>query len=240
MKQNEIIFHSKQYFNFERQRHAPVPAKNKIPQWFLDASKYKTDESGNVVFAHKEKMPSYKSCPAMLDSFISGYMLLTPCDIYFEKINDEINIHTEVGFTQFCGKRGKEIGFPTPPGYETTHFYWYTNWMPQVPKGYGCLYIHPLNRFDLPFLTISGFVDSEEFSVPGNSPFFIKKDFEGIIPAGTPYLQVIPYKIEDWNMSVKQYSYKDIVEDKKNMQEKFIEDVGTNYKTKFWRKKKYD
>ena len=53
----------------------------------------------------------------------------------------------------------------------------------------------PINRFDLPFLSISGFIDCNYgFSLAGNMPFFIKKGFEGVIPAGTPYMQIIPIK----------------------------------------------
>jgi len=32
----------------------------------------------------------------------------------------------------------------------------------------------------------------------GNYPFFLKKDFEGIIPAGTPMYQMIPVKRDSW------------------------------------------
>jgi hypothetical protein len=44
-----------------------------------------------------------------------------------------------------------------------------------------------------------------------NFPFFLKKDFNGIIKAGTPIIQAIPFKRETWDMEVidsgKPYKY---------------------------------
>jgi hypothetical protein len=56
---------------------------------------------------------------------------------------------------------------------------------------------HPLNRTDLPFYTLSGIVDSDNYMGEGKVPFFIKKDFTGIIPAGTPIVQIIPIKTDE-------------------------------------------
>ena len=45
----------------------------------------------------------------------------------------------------------------------------------------------------------------------GNLPFFLKSGFEGIIPAGTPIYQILPYKREDWQ-SVKDSSIVEVAE----------------------------
>ena len=69
-----------------------------------------------------------------------------------------------------------------------------------MPDGYSGLIVHPLNRLDLPFFTISGTVDFDTFYYPKvtNIPFYIKKGFSGIIPKGTPMFQIIPVKREHW------------------------------------------
>ena len=41
--------------------------------------------------------------------------------------------------------------------------------------------------------------------VGGQIPFFIKKGFEGIIPKGTPFAQLIPFRKETW-VSEEDYS----------------------------------
>ena len=101
----------------------------------------------------------------------------------------------------------------------------------------------PINRFDLPFLSISGFIDCNYgFSLAGNMPFFIKKGFEGVIPAGTPYMQIIPIKNENWEMELKNYNIEEITtryhEEQKEL---FTGHLGeTHYKERFWKKKKYE
>ena len=58
---------------------------------------------------------------------------------------------------------------------------------------------HPLNRNDLPWIVLSGVVDADVHPLrPGNMPLFIKENFEGIIPKGTPIFQLIPFKRENW------------------------------------------
>jgi len=236
----EMQFNSAQVFNNNRVNFEPTASKNVMPKWFLRHGKYKKDEFGKEVFSEGEKMPSWKACPAVLDTLVSGYVLRTPCDILVTKQGGEYKIIPEKGFEKFVGLRGKELGFPTPPGYEDIHFYWYLNWMPQVPKGYTVLATQPINRFDLPFLTISGFIDCEEFGFPGKAPFFIKKGFEGFISSGTPYIQMIPFYQEDWKLKNNYYSEEELIARYNKQKENFISKIRTNYKEKFWIKKKYE
>jgi hypothetical protein len=97
--------------------------------------------------------------------------------------------------------------------------------------------MHPLNRVDLPFITISGIIDFDKsIHAPiGNIPFFIKKGFTGTIPAGTPMFQMIPFKREDWKSENQTYS--DIFWQKKLNERKGIADI---YKKKVWQKKSYE
>jgi hypothetical protein len=49
----------------------------------------------------------------------------------------------------------------------------------------------------LPFITSSGIID-EEVLWEGSFSFWIKENFNGIIPINTPILQIIPFKRENW------------------------------------------
>jgi hypothetical protein len=106
-----------------------------------------------------------------------------------------------------------------------------------LPDGYSAIVMHPLNRVDLPFITMSGIVDFDKsIHAPiGNIPFFIKKGFEGTIPAGTPMFQIIPFKREDWNSENQPYS--DIFWQEKMKERKSIANI---YKKKIWQKKSYE
>ena len=59
-----------------------------------------------------------------------------------------------------------------------------------------------MNRFDLPFYTMSGIVESDIWGLPVFTAFFLQKDFIGVIPKGTPIFQIIPFKRDDWEREV--------------------------------------
>ena len=129
--------------------------------------------------------------------------------------------------------------FPSPIGYYEEHFAWYPEWGIQVPEGYSALFMTPMNRFDLPFLNTSGVVDNDKVHLLGTFPFFIVKDWEGVIPKGTPFLQVLPFKREDWEHNVEYLNIKE-------MQDKLIANAnfyrqpdGGIYKSKVWTKRDY-
>lgn len=173
---------------------APVPMKGIIPEWYRNAERYYSDK-------HGMKFEGLKTCVPFLDAMISGYALVLPVNMYVTKDeNDEIKITWDKIETSPVNERMGLTGhtIPRPPGHEKNHLAWTCQWGWKVPKGYSVLLTHPVNRFDLPFTTMSGIVDSEEFMGWGNVPFFIKSGFEGVIPAGTPIAQLIPIKREKW------------------------------------------
>jgi len=121
---------------------------------------------------------------------------------------------------------------PRPAGHLRNHLVWTSNWAWKTPKGYSMLVTHPLNGWHLPFTTMSAIIDSDKFNGPGNIPFFLKKDFEGIIPKGTPYAQLIPIKRKKWTMV---YSKK--LTD--SMMYNGVENTSGLYKERTWEKKIY-
>lgn len=254
----KIIFHSKSFKN--KKEYAPSAAKNNIPKWFSSKDKYKREQDGSIkktLYVGKDGIEKYaneltwKSCPAILDSFIYGYYLYTPCDIEFKKENEEYSVTQDESFMSgvskktfsFCGVRGSDQSFPSPIGYENIHFTWTTNWFPQTPEGYSVLLTHPINRFDLPFLTLSGIIDCSGYINGGLLPFFIKKDFEGILPAGTPYAQVIPLKNEHWQNENIFYNEEEMDGHRKQMNFQYSidhPDHTTNYKQIYWESKNFN
>ena len=72
---------------------------------------------------------------------------------------------------------GKQ-GFPPPAGHSNHHFAWELPISFRTPPGYSILVTHPLNRFDLPFTTTSGLMDSDRWVTGGNIPFFFKNNID--------------------------------------------------------------
>ena len=106
----------------------------------------------------------------------------------------------------------------------------------KTPRGYSTLFTHPHNRFDLPFYTLSGIVDTDKYNLPINFPFFIKNDFTGIIKAGTPLAQITFFKRHHWFKTIKKYDKnycsKEIF--------KFFSTIDRSYKKLIWQKKEYE
>jgi hypothetical protein len=70
----------------------------------------------------------------------------------------------------------------------------------------------------------------------GQTPVLFKNNFSGIIPAGTPIAQIIPFKREDWIIKEDKSLYFDadtIGKKARNVMSGF-------YKNNFWNKKNYD
>ena len=235
----KITFHSNRVYNEEKATLNPEPAKKNFPSWFIESSRYWFPENKDSL--------SFKACPSLVDAFMSGYVLKTPCDIYFgRKVESDIFKHTETfqaftekGYEDFCGTRPDMVGFPKPMG-TNKHHHWYPNWMPGLEDGYSAIYVHPLNRYDLPFVTLSGIIDNDKMDTPGLMPFFLKDGFEGLIPKGTPYAQVIPFKREDWVSDEKMYTQEEILERHNFQANKFRVPEGGAYKKKVWSRKRYD
>ena len=120
------------------------------------------------------------------------------------------------------------------------HFAWWADWAVELPLGYSALYTHPLNRFELPFLTASGVVDNDKVHLPGTMPFFLLKGVQGVLPAGTPYAQIIPFKREHWEAEIDvSLSAEQISVRKKANLAKYRQPDGGVYQREVWERRKY-
>lgn len=270
---NVIKFISNHPENRNLEQYKPAPVRSYIPEWYLNKDKHKKLPNGlyqTTIWDHPathEKMfkrkLSWKSCPAILDVFMTGYYLFTPCDITisiegqkedgstifkvdldekFKRYDIESNDGRKHHTHPFCRARGVEEGFPVPDGYDPVQLVWNSNWYAQVPEGYTTLFAHPLNINDLPFRTVNGFIDcSNDIVGPGNIPFHIKKGWEGTIKAGTPYAQIIPYKNEQWSHEVIHKDQNEVFEfiERKKLTD-FVGPDETKYKQHSWLKKRYE
>ncbi|NBU22879.1 MAG: hypothetical protein EBS38_03055 [Actinobacteria bacterium] len=134
------------------------------------------------------------------------------------------------------GGRGETSLIPAPEGYSPTDLFWITNNVIELPSGYSLLVTHPNNRFDLPFLTLSGIVDADGLMTSGRLPFFIKSGFSGVIPKGTPICQILPFKREAWRL------LEDPALVEKNHKNSWLSSsvVFGWYKRSIWQRKIYD
>ena len=97
----------------------------------------------------------------------------------------------------------------------------------------------PMNRFDLPFLNTTGIVDSDKVHLLGSFPFFIIDGWEGVIPAGTPYLQILPFKREDWEHKIDMLEPSEMQSKYMNNANFYRRPDGGVYKSEVWSRRKY-
>lgn len=212
----------------------PIPIKKLLPEW------YRTSET-TIPGDEGEESAGLKKCVPFLDAMISGYSLVTPVDIFVSETESgelKVGWNSPDEFADFIHERPKESAakLPRPAGHHPNHLAWRGSWGFKTPRGWSVLVTHPLNRFDLPFTTTSGIIDSDNYSTSGNLPFFIKKGFTGVIPAGTPIAQLIPIKRTKWN-SVSNNRGLQYLE---SLQGETVRTVGKSYKKLFWTRKNYD
>jgi hypothetical protein len=218
----------------------PSPAIKNIPEWYRNASRYlKNNDGVEIIGQDGGKVPAWKSCPAIYDILGTGYVLETPCDITFYYSNNVLDVKIHPRYAEFVQKRSEMPDFMQPDGYRKEHFAWWPDWGIKTPDGYSVLWSQPFNRFDLPFLNTTGIVDNDKVNLSGTVPFFIKDGWEGTIPQGTPYLQLLPFKRDDWE---KEYEYPDeLVMFNDNMVNltKFRVPNGGVYLNEVWSRRKY-
>ena len=234
-----VRFHSNHFSNLSTDKYFPYPAKSIVPEWFSGANRYFREVEGlDKKFVHERGL-TFKGCPALLDIFLNGYILVTPCDIHVYDENGTKKIFVENQFHSFCRKREEAEGFPSPAGHSEENFVWYPNWAVELPQGYSAIHMSPINRFDLPFTTVAGIIDNDTLHTTVQITFFIAKDFTGVIPAGTPYVQIIPFKREVWTHDTINHTPQEIYDREENVRKTFSVPEGGVYKKRFWSRKDY-
>lgn len=255
-KINTITFISYRPWLNEKSISVPSTTQSVTPEWYKNADRFaKNPLTGEYYQATKQicpfpkegtdsdygKISTWKACPAILDGFLTGYVLKTPCDIVFFK-NEKGIIDVKVSDPQhqdFCTKRDPMSQFEHPKGFYKNHFAWYADWGIKLPDGYSALFMTPMNRFDLPLLNTTGIVDCDKLNVLGTFPFFVVEGWEGTISAGTPIIQIIPFKRENWKQEIEILDEKQIYNKMVDNSSFFRRPDGGIYKNKIWSRRKY-
>ena len=227
----------------------PEPASKLVPDWYKELK-------------HSIKLKTVKGCIPFLDTLTSGYILKMPQDFlvnhnfYDERIKDfdsyfkfsygavadyvvqkDLNLNTnnkEIHPTEQLGNK-----CPFHKKNKNLPYYKILNpFIIKTPPGYSCLFVPPLNNTDDRFSIIPGIVDTDSFPKEVNFPIIINGDkypnLSTTIERGTPYVQVIPFKRDNWKMKIT--SYKD-----SKIEEFFLvnKSLINSYRKYFWKRKKW-
>jgi hypothetical protein len=219
----------------------PKPASKSMPEWYRQQPAVvneKTDyKQGNIASTIKRCMPIF-------DATSIGYVITAPCDIYVNTTNpEELTYSVPRQIMEF-----KADLFSTHAAEQYSEYPIDTNryhkqllriqpfWSVETPKGYSSLFMNPLHRPG-PLFAFAGVIDTDGYISEGHLSFLVEKDFDGIIKQGTPLVQVVPFKREEWESQVftEEQSMP-----KLRRQAMQLRSVFQNaYKTKFRSKKEY-
>lgn len=223
----------------------PVPSKVNIPDWFKKLE-------------HKQGHETVKGCIPFLDTLTAGYIIKMPVDYFIEHNIDlegkkqtgyssaQINFHkaNEVNLnynkTNNFHKTYQFRGSPIESKNKNLPVHKIHNpWIIKTPPGYSCLFLPPMNNHDDRFSIIPGIVDTDTYNIEINFPFVVNGDkypsLRSLIKRGTPIVQVIPFKREQWRMKMESIDQEERLKDNFYLRKYIID----NYKKLFWRKKSW-
>ena len=217
---------------------APVSASSKIPDWWKkQLSYFKNDK--NII--NGSQLLTIKKCAAIFDSMSIGYYLLAPSDISIDATGEVVKIEIPAGIAhmvkEFISRHSNEQidNYPIDDSYHKDVIRIHPQWVVKTKRGFSCLFINPMNYSNNSILAIPGVIDTDSYLSDGFLSFFIKKGFKGIIPQGTPLIQVIPFKRQNWIHSIL-LDGSDII---KKQRLAIRSTYQNGYKNKFWFRKNF-
>lgn len=217
--------------NLESAAEFPTPAIKNLPDWYKNMPPYigekQSIDQGNANL-------TLKKCVPVLDALSSGYIIKTWTDINFSSNSVTWSVNN-VDITAVEGHSIDQIpGYPISSSYKNNVYKWINPWHIKTPKGYSTLFVTPVGHH-LPFKIIEGVVDTDTFPLTINFPFFLNKNFEGIIPYGTPMVQLIPFKRDYFQSKKGKYNNDDYQKNISLHNRTFV----NKYKKNWWTRKEY-
>ena len=214
----------------------PKPASEYIPEWYKNAKGYTSPDGKKEPSLDGTPYATIKRCMPLWDMMTAGYIIETPYDIYVRQINGEPFF--QWGEMQAIAFQSMEQTQNHPNWRDINYAARIVHpWSIKTPKGWSILNMQPTHREPSPITILPGIVDTDDYYLPFN--MFIKlvdSEFEGMLPAGTPFAQVIPFKREAWTSVLGG-------EKEKNKFSADVRKFGTvffdRYKKFWWQRKEY-
>lgn len=180
----------------------PTAAAAGLPDWF----KAMPQQAFSALAGGEDD--TVKKCPAFVDAMTTGFLIPLICDVTVEK--GEFRWDNDLPAGGSVAYARSPIGFHDAgqvagtPLFDADRFVikFHNLWTIEAPPGYSVLVTHPANRFDLPFTTITGWVDCDRYRDAWiHFPAVWRDDaFCGVLPRGTPVAHCIPIRREAWTL----------------------------------------
>jgi hypothetical protein len=163
----------------------PYPAARHIPDWFKNMP------------ADHDCGGTLKRCPPFLTAMAAGYIIPAPADAQFKMSPD--GVLSAYGTISFFSTHFPQQ-YAGAPFTNKRVVKFHNPWIIVTPPEYVCLITAPINRFEIPFLPLTGIVETgayyKEVQLPMACLMEPGQTFD--LPRGAPMVQVIPMRREAW------------------------------------------
>ena len=199
----------------------PFPASKAVPEWFKDMP---MDAGGG---------PTLKRCPPYLSAMTAGYIIPMPFDIDFNRTPDG---GVEFSSSQKLISAHFPVQVQGAPFAKAPLLKFHNPWIVKTTPGYSTLFIQPVNRFDIPFLPLSGVVETDTYYREVHLPTIctLRPGQSFLLRRGMPLVQVIPLQRDSFTSGASAMDMNRRTE----ANEPFVEDQHA-YKELLWQKLDY-
>jgi hypothetical protein len=253
-EKNIEFFCKKEYIRFSGDK--PEPIKFNLPPWYkklTHTTEWKTIKGcmpflDTLTFGYLLRVPiDYKIWHNVKEKYQDEKTKEIKEKTLFRVVVPDVNGYNRLEMNLQDCATGSASFHPTSQLGESPlvdknkgqHFYKFTNpWYIVTPPGYSCLFVPPMSNHDDRFSIIPGIVDTDKWDKLINFPFTMNGDkypsIETVVKKGTPYVQIIPFKRDDWKMTIKDADKSDRLDKQWFYPFRLL----WNYKTDYWAKKK--
>jgi hypothetical protein len=220
---------------------APKPATSFVPNWYKNMESYLGGEkkpTGEGITSG-----TIKRCMPVFDAITHGYIITTYTDIFVsqKEMLDSNNKSKNVPWYEWPSFGALSFHpVEQAPTHPTTNGVSYPKlmnpWSIKTPPGYSTLFMAPVHRENI-FNILSGVVDTDTYTAAVNFPMVLADvNFKGLVPAGTPIAQVVPFQRESWTMELGK---EENVIEQNNVTSKLRTRFFDSYKNQYRQVKEY-
>jgi hypothetical protein len=173
----------------------------------------------------------------ILDSLTAGYIIPLWTEILVKKTAEDIAFmpsNSKVFFQMHPKSQN-----PHYPNVDNDYAYikFVNPWAIITPKGYSCLFTTPFHNSNPWVKILDGIVDTDRYHEVNFPAILTKTDSESILPAGMPFVQVIPFKREKWKAEYGNEKTTEVMLKSYSKRKSYFNGA---YKHFFWSRKSFD
>lgn len=206
----------------------PIPMKKCIPEWFKKIPGHTPNRSPGGFPGM-----SAKKCLPLLDGMSLGWAIPLQSDVHVIT-NDDCSVlqarpMDRCPFASIERHSWDQVKSNKWTIWKQDPIKFINHWIIKTNPGWSCLFQTLPNELEKDFMCLTAVVDTDKYYNQINFPaVWLKNNFDGTLKAGTPIIQVIPFKRNTDNAKVRCEKPKEAAKRKKlNLQQESRESVYT-------------